>query len=97
MKSSGKKLNLTSYDDIFQTEETRTGEEHEKVVDIALTELFSFKNHPFKVQDDETMKDTAESVSKYGVLVPAIARPREEGGYDKAKWRCKQNYPNIKC
>jgi ParB family chromosome partitioning protein len=55
---------------------------HEKVVDIALTELFSFKNHPFKVLDDETMKDATESVVKHGVLVPAIVRPREEGGYE---------------
>ncbi len=82
MKSSGKKLSLTSYDDIFQTEETRTEAEQEKVVNIALTELYPFKNHPFKVLDDETMKDAAESVAKQGVLVPAIVRPRGEGGYE---------------
>lgn len=82
MKSSGKKLSLTSYDEIFQTEESRTEIDHEKVVDIALSELYPFKNHPFKVLDDESMKDATESVEKHGVLVPAIVRPREEGGYE---------------
>ena len=67
---------------MFSTEESRTDESREKVVEIPLTELFPFKDHPFKVIDNEEMLDTAESVKKYGVLVPAIARPRNEGGYE---------------
>lgn len=82
MKPNGRNLNLTSYDEIFQTEETRIEASQEKVIDIPLTELHPFKNHPFKVKDDESMLETAESISKHGVLVPVIARPREEGGYE---------------
>lgn len=82
MKSSAKNINLTSVDDLFSTEESRTDAGREKVVEIALTELFPFKEHPFKVKDDEAMADTAESIKEYGVLVPAIARPRDEGGYE---------------
>ena len=82
MKPNGRKLNLTSYDEIFQTEETRIEATQEKVIDIPLTQLHPFKNHPFKVTDDESMLETAESITKHGVLVPVIARPREEGGYE---------------
>ena len=82
MKSSGRKLSLTSYDDIFSTEESRADERREKVTEIPLSQLHPFRNHPFKVQDDERMADTAESIREYGVLVPAIVRPREEGGYE---------------
>ena len=82
MKSSGRKLSLTSYDDIFSTEESRADDRREKVTEIPLVELHPFRNHPFKVQDDERMADTAESIREYGVLVPAIVRPREEGGYE---------------
>lgn len=82
MKSSAKNINLTSVDDLFSTEESRTDAGREKVMEIALTELFPFKDHPFKVKDDEAMADTAESIKEYGVLVPAIARPRTEGGYE---------------
>ena len=82
MKSSAKNIKLTSVDDLFSTEESRVDESREKVVEIPLTELFPFKDHPFKVIDNEEMLDTAESVKKYGVLVPAIARPRDEGGYE---------------
>ena len=82
MKPNGRKLNLTSYDEIFQTEETRIEGSREKVIDIPLTQLHPFKNHPFKVTDDESMLETAESITKHGVLVPVIARPREEGGYE---------------
>ena len=82
MKPSGRNLNLTSYDEIFQTEETRIEASQEKVIDIPLTQLHPFKNHPFKVTDDESMLETAESITKHGVLVPVIARPREEGGYE---------------
>ncbi|ETA81878.1 ParB/RepB/Spo0J family partition protein [Youngiibacter fragilis] len=82
MKPSGRNLNLTSYDEIFQTEENRIEATQEKVIDIPLTDLHPFKNHPFKVTDDESMLETAESFTKHGVLVPVIARPREEGGYE---------------
>lgn len=82
MKPSDRKLNLTSYDEIFQTEETRIEATQEKVIDIPLTDLHPFKNHPFKVTDDESMLETAQSITKHGVLVPVIARPREDGGYE---------------
>ena len=82
MKSSGRKLSLTSYDDIFSTEESRADERREKVTEIPLSQLHPFRNHPFKVLDDERMLDTAESIREYGVLVPAIVRPREEDGYE---------------
>ena len=82
MKPNGRNLNLTSYDEIFQTEETRIEASQEKIIDIPLTQLHPFKNHPFKVSDDESMLETAESITKHGVLVPVIARPREEGGYE---------------
>ena len=70
-------VSLTSYDDIFGPEET-----YERVQEIPLEELHPFKNHPFKVIDDEAMLRTVESVARYGVLAPAIARPRAEGGYE---------------
>ena len=82
MKSSAKKISLTSVDDLFSTEESRIDEQREKIVDIPLSELHPFKDHPFKVIDNEAMIDTAESIKQYGVLVPAIARPREDGGYE---------------
>jgi len=82
LKSSAKNINLTSVDDLFSTEESRADAGREKVMEIALKELFPFKDHPFKVKDDEAMADTAESIKEYGVLVPAIARPRDEGGYE---------------
>lgn len=79
-KSKGlENISLTSYDELFQTGQTATGEQ---VQEIPLSELFPFKDHPFKVLDDESMQDTAESVKEYGVLVPAIARPRADGGYE---------------
>lgn len=82
MKSSVKNIKLTSVDDLFTTEENRIDATREKVMELSLTELFPFREHPFKVIDDEAMLDTAESVRQYGVLVPAIARPRGEGGYE---------------
>ena len=82
MKSSAKNIKLASVDDIFSTEESRTDEKLEKIVELPLTELFPFKDHPFKVIDNEAMYDTAESIKQYGVLVPAIVRPRDEGGYE---------------
>ncbi|MFT8889883.1 MAG: ParB/RepB/Spo0J family partition protein [Ethanoligenens sp.] len=82
MKSSVKNISLNSYDDIFSTEEARADAGREKVMEIPLAELFPFKNHPFKVLDDTAMQDTAESIKEHGILVPAIARPREGGGYE---------------
>ena len=82
MKSSAKNVKLASVDDLFTTEEARASENQEKVVDLPLSDLHPFKNHPFKVKDDEAMLDTAESIRQYGVLVPAIARPDPEGGYE---------------
>ena len=82
MKSSAKNVKLASVDDLFSTEESRADEQREKVVEIPLTELHPFKNHPFKVKDDEAMMDTAESIRQYGVLVTAIARPDPNGGYE---------------
>ena len=82
MKSSAQKIKLSSYDDIFNPEETPEETGREKVQMIPLDELHPFANHPFKVMDDDAMLDTVDSVKQYGVLVPAIARPREDGGYE---------------
>ena len=82
MKSSAKKVELASVDDLFTTEESRQDAAREKIVEIPLAELFPFEGHPFSVRDDEAMKETVESVREVGVVVPAIARPREGGGYE---------------
>ena len=82
MRSSAAKIKLTSVDDLFSSEESRADASRERVVELPLAEMHPFKNHPFKVLDDEKMQDTAESIREHGVLVPAIVRPREEGGYE---------------
>ena len=82
MKSSARNIELKSVDDLFATEESRADAQREKVQNIPLEELHPFKNHPFKVKDDAAMQDTVESVREYGVLVPAIARPDPNGGYE---------------
>ena len=82
MKSSAKKVELASVDDLFSTEESRADAQRERVLEIPLSELHPFKNHPFKVKDDESMMETADSIRQYGVLVPAIARPDPDGGYE---------------
>ena len=82
MKSSAKNIRLPSVDDLFSTEESRADEQREKVQEIPLSELHPFPNHPFKVVDDERMLDIADSIREHGVLVPAIARPRADGGYE---------------
>ena len=82
MPKSSVNVSLNSYDDIFSTEESRQEEQHEQVQQIPIRELFPFKNHPFKVLDDEAMQRTVESVAQYGVLAPLLARPRPEGGYE---------------
>ena len=79
MPKSGANISLTSYDDIFSTEETR---QTEQIQQIPIADLHPFKNHPFKVLDDEAMQRTVESVAQFGVLAPLIARPRPEGGYE---------------
>ena len=86
MKSSARNVKLASVDDLFTTEETRqeiqADAKREKVQMLPLSELHPFRNHPFKVKDDEAMANTIDSVRQYGVLVPAIARPLESGGYE---------------
>lgn len=79
MKSSGRKPSLTSYDDIFSTEASR---QQEQIQRLALSKLHPFKDHPFRVLDDDRMMETVESVKEYGVLVPIIARPMADGGYE---------------
>ena len=82
MKSSAKHVKLATVDDLFSTEESRQEAAVETVRRIVLSELRPFPNHPFAVRDDDSMKETVESVKEYGVLVPAIARPHEGGGYE---------------
>lgn len=81
MRSSASKIQMTGFDDLFQTE-PKTEVTGERVQEIPLADLHPFKNHPFQVRDDEAMQETADSIAKYGVLVPGIARPRPEGGYE---------------
>ena len=80
MKSSGKNISLTSYDDIFTTEARPSAFPLGTIVEIPLEQLHPFKNHPFRVVDDEHMQKTADSIRDYGVLVPGLVRPRPEGG-----------------
>ena len=82
MPKSSVNASLSSYDDIFSTEESRQEEQREQVQQIPIGELYLFKNHPFKVLDDDSMSDTVESVKQYGVLSPLIACPRPKGGYE---------------
>ena len=82
MSKNSLNVSLKGADDIFSTEESRQEQQREQVQQIPIGELFPFKNHPFKVLDDESMQRTVESVEQYGVLSPLIARPRPEGGYE---------------
>ena len=82
MPKSSLSVSLKGADDIFSTEESRQEQQREQVQQIPIGELFPFKDHPFKVLDDESMQRTVESVEQYGVLSPLIARPRPEGGYE---------------
>ena len=79
MPKNGANISLTSYDDIFTTEESR---QTEQIQQIPIADLHPFKDHPFKVLDDEAMQRTVESVAQFGVLAPLVVRPREEGGYE---------------
>ena len=81
LKKSGN-ISLSSYDDIFQTDQSREEAQQERVQEIKLSDLHPFKGHPFKVVDDEAMQKTVESIAQFGVMTPAIARPRPEGGYE---------------
>ena len=82
MPKSSLNVSLKGADDIFSTEESRQAEQREQVQQILVEELFPFKDHPFRVQDDEEMENAVKSISQYGVLTPLIARPRPEGGYE---------------
>ena len=81
MRSSANKIQLTGFNDLFQTGGTVEADS-ERVQEVPLSELFSFKGHPFQVRDDEAMQETADSIAKHGVLVPGIVRPRPKGGYE---------------
>lgn len=82
MPKKGENISLTSYDDLFETDESRAESQLERVQNIPVRELVPFKNHPFKVLDDEAMLRTTESIAEYGVLTPLIARPLDHGGYE---------------
>ena len=82
MQKKGGNVSLSTYADIFSTEQSRAEDRLEKVREIPLAELHPFKNHPFKVLDDESMQRTVESIARFGVLSPAIARPSPDGGYE---------------
>ena len=82
MPKKGENISLTSYDDLFETDESRAESQLERVQNIPVCELIPFKNHPFKVIDDEAMLRTTESIAEYGVLTPLIARPLDHGGYE---------------
>lgn len=82
MPKRNENISLRSYDDIFSTDESRAEAQQERVQEIKLSELYPFKGHPFKVLDDEAMQKTVESITQFGVMTPAIARPRPEGGYE---------------
>ena len=77
-----RKLSLKSYEDIFSTEEMRQDDKREKVMDLPVSDLHPFKNHPFKVLDDDKMRDTVQSIREHGVLVPVLVRPQPDGGYE---------------
>ena len=82
MPKRGGNISLTNYDDIFETDESHAESQLERVQNISISELVPFKDHPFKVVDDEAMLRTTESIAQYGVLTPLIARPLEDGGYE---------------
>ena len=86
-------MSLKGADDIFSTEESRQEQQREQVQQIPIGELFPFKNHPFKILDDESMQRTVESVEQYGVLSPLIARPRPEGGQTRNFALTKKHFP----
>lgn len=82
MKSSASNIKLASIDDLFKTGETRADEMREKVMDIPIGDLYPFNNHPFHINDNEELRELAKSIAENGMVTPAIARPRQEGGYE---------------
>lgn len=82
MSAKDRKISLTAYDELFQTEAERQKNQHERVQNLPLDIFYPFPNHPFQVRDDEKMEETVQSVAQYGVLVPVLARPRAAGGYE---------------
>ncbi|AFV01104.1 Chromosome (plasmid) partitioning protein ParB / Stage 0 sporulation protein J [Dehalobacter sp. DCA] len=82
VKSNVKNMKLTSVDELFETDASREDKQREKVMDISLSEISDFPNHPFKVKADEAMLEMADSVKQYGILVPALVRPKADGGYE---------------
>ena len=82
MPKKGANISLSSYDDIFSTDESRAEAKQERVQEIALSDLHPFEGHPFRVVYDEDMAKTVESIKEYGVLTPAIVRPDPYGGYE---------------
>ncbi len=91
MPKRGGNISLSSYDDIFATDESRAEDKQERVQEIPLSELHPFEGHPFKVLDDEDMAKTVESVKEYGVLTPAIVRFAERNHFAKREGVCLQN------
>ena len=82
MKPNEPRISLTPYDDIFSTEESRNPSQGDRIQEIQLSELFPFKDHPFSVTDDKKMMEMVESVKQFGVMIPLIARPLDDGGYE---------------
>jgi len=82
MKSSAKNIQISSYDDLFKTDEERSADTQERIQELPLDKLLPFPNHPFKVVDDEKMQDTVDSVKEYGVLVPILVRTKDDGNYE---------------
>ena len=82
MSSKDRKISLTAYDELFQTERERRENQQERVQSLPLDMLYPFPNHPFQVRDDEKMEETVQSISQHGVLIPVLARPRAAGGYE---------------
>ena len=95
MRRKGAYISLSSYDDIFETDESRADSQLEKVQKIPINELVPFKNHPFKVVDDEAMLRTTESIAQFGVLTPLIARPLEDGGYEIISGHRRAHVPKL--
>lgn len=79
---SASKVKISTFDDLFGGVDSSVAGSGEQVTEVALSDLYEFKGHPFKVLDDDKMKETVESIQNYGVLMPGIARPRAEGGYE---------------
>ena len=82
LKNNGKKLSLTAYDELFQSEDARQDDQRERVMEISLTKLHHFRNHPFQVRYDQALQDMADSIKEYGVLSPGLVRPLPDGGYE---------------